>query len=288
MQPNFAPTTRIALLVLLAAVLSIVLVLVDQHRRAADAIQLPATVAAVPAAAVTGALGAGGTVASAAVEPELVSLATPPQPVAVRGCAKEQTIARVTRDLPIRSGPGSGAVIGTIPASSKYLGQPMSAWVRNVSDDGRFGQVTVPWRSSPRSGWVDISALAQTSTIISVRADLSARQLEVWRGCRVILRAPMTIGSSQSPSPAGRFWVTDPIAVPSSQPQFGSYAFGLSAVQPNPPPGWTGGNQMAIHGTNNPSSIGKAASAGCLRVSEATLARLQTLLVRGTPVTIVS
>jgi hypothetical protein len=66
----------------------------------------------------------------------------------------------------------------------------------------------------------------------------------------------------------------------------GSFAFGISGIQPRLPPGWSGGNQLAIHGTNDPSSIGRSVSAGCLRVSEAALARLKPLLRLGTPVVI--
>jgi lipoprotein-anchoring transpeptidase ErfK/SrfK len=65
---------------------------------------------------------------------------------------------------------------------------------------------------------------------------------------------------------------------------YGSFAFGISGIQPNLPAGWTGGNQLAIHGTNQPWSIGRSASAGCVRVSESTLARLLPLLRYGTPV----
>jgi lipoprotein-anchoring transpeptidase ErfK/SrfK len=41
---------------------------------------------------------------------------------------------------------------------------------------------------------------------------------------------------------------------------------------------------LAIHGTNDPSSIGNSVSAGCLRVSERSLVRLKPVLGLGTPV----
>jgi lipoprotein-anchoring transpeptidase ErfK/SrfK len=68
---------------------------------------------------------------------------------------------------------------------------------------------------------------------------------------------------------------------------YGSFAFGISGIQPRLPAGWTGGDQLAIHGTNAPWTIGTDASAGCLRASEATLAKLKPLLRLGTPVVIV-
>jgi lipoprotein-anchoring transpeptidase ErfK/SrfK len=66
----------------------------------------------------------------------------------------------------------------------------------------------------------------------------------------------------------------------------GSFAFGISGIQPHLPAGWSGGNQLAVHGTNDPSSIGTSASAGCVRVSERALHLLLPLLKLGTPVII--
>ena len=97
-----------------------------------------------------------------------------------------------------------------------------------------------------------------------------------------MFRAPGATGASYTPTPVGEYFVTD--RVPFSGGRYGTFAFGISGIQPRLPAGWTGGNQLAIHGTNNPSSIGRSASAGCVRVSEATLDRLIPLLRYGTPV----
>jgi L,D-transpeptidase-like protein len=67
----------------------------------------------------------------------------------------------------------------------------------------------------------------------------------------------------------------------------GTFAFGISGIQTDLPAGWDGGDQLAIHGTDDPGSIGTSASAGCLRVSERVLDRLRPLLQPGTPVVIV-
>jgi lipoprotein-anchoring transpeptidase ErfK/SrfK len=94
------------------------------------------------------------------------------------------------------------------------------------------------------------------------------------------------VGAAASPTPIGRFSVTDPIATGDPAGPFGWYAFGLSGHQPHLPPGWSGGDQLAIHGTNDPSSLGTAASAGCLRVSATALEILKRALRPGTPVVI--
>ena len=93
---------------------------------------------------------------------------------------------------------------------------------------------------------------------------------------------PAATGAAVSPTPPGEYFVTDRIAF--SGGSLGTFAFGISGIQPKLPPGWTGGNQLAIHGTNDPASIGRSASAGCLRVSERALDRLKPLLALGTPV----
>jgi hypothetical protein len=83
----------------------------------------------------------------------------------------------------------------------------------------------------------------------------------------------------------GDYVVTDRVAFGSGS-ALGSFAFGISGIQPRLPAGWSGGNQLAIHGTNDPSSIGRSVSAGCVRVSEWSLAHFKPLLQLGTPVLI--
>ena len=79
--------------------------------------------------------------------------------------------------------------------------------------------------------------------------------------------------------------MTDRVSFPGGG-SFGTFAFGISGVQPELPSWWDGGDQLAIHGTDATWSIGRAASAGCVRVTERALDRLSPLLRAGTPVVI--
>lgn len=202
-------------------------------------------------------------------------------------CDEPHVLVKVDRPMPITRMPG-GHPIGTMPASSRYLGAATTAWVQSISANGRYGRVALPWvRDVRRTGWIDLTGLERSSTRTLVVSDLSERRLRVYDGCAERFSASTAIGRPGSPSPTGAFWVTDRVPVPGAQQgSFGTFAFGLSTIQPHLPAGWTGGDQMAIHGTGAPGSIGAAASAGCLRVSEATLARLKPLLRVGTPVVI--
>ncbi len=199
-----------------------------------------------------------------------------------RGAARF-LLVDVERAMAITARPGAGRVMGSMPAGSRFYAEPTVAWVQRESPDGRFGLVDVPYAAAHRSGWIRLRGLERSWTRISVVADLSAHRITVRRGDAVVFRARAATGAAATPTPLGRYFVTDRVPFPGGG-ALGTFAFGISGIQPNLPPGWSGGDQLAIHGTNAPSSIGRSASAGCLRVSESVLVRLKPLLRLGTPV----
>ena len=214
-----------------------------------------------------------------------------PARIAQRIAQKAERIARwtnllvhVPRTLPAYARPRAGAArVGVVPGGSKYYGITIVAWVEAVSDDGRWGRVELPYTWPRREGWIELGGLQRDTTRVRVEVDLSEHTVTVRRVGKVLFRAPGAIGAPSSPTPTGEYFVTDRVPF-SAGSYLGSFAFGISGIQPRLPAGWSGGNQLAIHGTNNPSSIGRSVSAGCVRVSEATLDRLKPLLGYGTPV----
>jgi lipoprotein-anchoring transpeptidase ErfK/SrfK len=120
----------------------------------------------------------------------------------------------------------------------------------------------------------------------AIHADLSSRTVVLRRSGRPVRRLSVAVGRPGSPTPTGRFAVTDKLSGSSYGPYYGCCILALSATQPNTPPGWTGGNRMAIHGTSDSSSIGAAASAGCLRAADDDLELLMRRVPAGTPVVI--
>src|SRR5262245_21129719 len=175
------------------------------------------------------------------------------------------------------------AQVGVVPGGSKYFGFPIVAWVEEISADGKWGRVELPYTWPRREGWIRLAGLPRETTRIRVEVDLSQHLVTVRKLDRVLFRVSGATGATWSPTPVGEYFVTDRVPF-SAGGSLGSFAFGISGIQPRLPAGWSGGNQLAIHGTNNPSSIGRSASAGCVRVSEGTLARLLPLLRYGTPV----
>jgi L,D-transpeptidase catalytic domain len=184
----------------------------------------------------------------------------------------------------VRRWPG-GPAMGTMAATSP-LGAHSWSWAVSTTRNHRWARIVLPWRPNGETGWITLSGRQLVHTAIWVRADLSRRTVTLMKGRGSLVVFKAAIGTSSTPTPTGHFSVTDLVATGDPSGPFGWYAFGLSGHQPNLPVGWSGGDQLAIHGTNDPSSIGTAASAGCLRVSSAALSTLKRYLRLGTPVVI--
>ena len=90
------------------------------------------------------------------------------------------------------------------------------------------------------------------------------RKLRVFRDGRLVLRATAGIGAHGTPTPRGSYYVNQRFRVIDSWGPFGPAAIGISAFSPVLQE-WAQGGPIAIHGTNDPSSVGRAASHGCSR-----------------------
>lgn len=191
---------------------------------------------------------------------------------------------RSGRSIAVRSRPG-GPIIGRLADRTEFGSrQVLSA----VTTRGRWLGVASSARTDGGLGWVDgrSRALRLTAAEVSIHVDLSRRRVELRTGTRLLVRARVAIGRPASSTPTGRFAVTDKLNGWNLSPYYGCCVLALSGTQPNPPPGWSGGDRLAIHGTDDPGSIGTASSAGCLRAGESDLRRLMRRVPLGTAVEI--
>jgi hypothetical protein len=97
-----------------------------------------------------------------------------------------------------------------------------------------------------------------------------------------VLRAAVGIGAARSPTPIGRFGVTDKLTG-LNPAAYGCCILALSAHQTHLPPGWAGGDRIAIHGGGG---IGAATSNGCLHATEGVLRWLMRRVGLGTQVVV--
>ena len=146
-------------------------------------------------------------------------------------------------------------------------------------------RVALPTRPNGSTGWVPASAVRLLPVSITVDVDLTARRLRVRDAGKVVADSPVGIGSRAFPTPRGRFYVTDRVRPADPGGPYGTFALGLSAHSPTLTEFGGGDGQVAIHGTNDPASIGRAVSHGCVRVPD-DVAALLARVPLGTPVTV--
>jgi lipoprotein-anchoring transpeptidase ErfK/SrfK len=115
--------------------------------------------------------------------------------------------------------------------------------------------------------------------------DVSARTLAFYRRGRLVLTTRVAVGAPSTPTPVGRFYVNQRLLPTNPYGAFGPAALGVSAFS-NVLTGWTQGGPIGIHGTNQPWSIGRAVSNGCIRVANATLMKIFDATLGGSPVLI--
>ena len=186
--------------------------------------------------------------------------------------------------VPVRDGPG-GRVVGRLTDRSEF-GSRSAVAVLATRRGRRWLGVATTVRPHGRLGWIraDERRLAYARTARSLHVDLSERRLELREGRRVLRRTRVGVGRDGTPTPTGRFGVTDRLLGTDVGWWYGCCIIAISARQPELPPGWQGGDRVAIHGTPARSTIGAPTTAGCLRAEDRVLRKLMLEVPLGTPV----
>ena len=149
----------------------------------------------------------------------------------------------------------------------------------------RWYRVQLPIRPNGATGWIRASGLRLYRVDTRIEIDLSDRRVVVLRGDEVVERVPAAIGKASTPTPTGEYYVNQRLLTNDPSGPWGPGGIGISAFSPVLVD-WEQGGPIAIHGTNQPHTVGKDASFGCLRVYNADLRRLMELAPPGTPVSI--
>lgn len=153
---------------------------------------------------------------------------------------------------------------------------------------GPWLPVHLPVRPNGSKGWVRAADVHLASNDFRVTVDLEDRELTVVRLGEVEWRTPIGVGTRKTPTPAGSYYLTELLMPNDADTVYGTFALGLSGFTDSPGAadykGGEGG--LAIHGTNDPDSIGKRVSHGCIRVPNDVIDYMAATLPMGTPVEI--
>lgn len=147
-------------------------------------------------------------------------------------------------------------------------------------------KAALPTRPNLATGWLRRGDVTLAATPYRIQVRLRRHELILRRQGDVVLRTTIAKGKAVSPTPTGRYFVTDLLRAPDPDGFYGPYALGLSAHS-RVYTSFAGGNgQVGIHGTNQPSVLGRDVSAGCIRVRNRVIERLAERVPLGTPVDI--
>jgi lipoprotein-anchoring transpeptidase ErfK/SrfK len=162
--------------------------------------------------------------------------------------------------------------------------------VDGASVRGDWLPVHLPVRPNGSTGWVRKADVRLTANDYRLEVDLEERELTFAEDGEVQWRTPIGVGTRAMPTPAGRYYVKELVKPAKRQDRelYGPFALGLSGFTDEPgAKDFKGGDgALAIHGTEDPDSIGEEVSHGCIRVPNDVITYLATTLPMGTPVDI--
>jgi lipoprotein-anchoring transpeptidase ErfK/SrfK len=167
--------------------------------------------------------------------------------------------------------------------------QPSGAPLVFLVQEQRPGwlRVLLPVRPNGSSGWIHTAQVRLSHHDFRIVVALGAHTITVYRGTRIIDREPVGIGRKDTPTPGGFYYTKELLRPPNPNGAYGPYAYGLSGFS-NVLRSFGGGDGVVgIHGTNDPSGLGKDVSHGCIRMSNAGISKLAGILPLGVPVQIV-
>jgi lipoprotein-anchoring transpeptidase ErfK/SrfK len=150
---------------------------------------------------------------------------------------------------------------------------------------------------SPQSATPSTSASPASPSMGSVKIDTKTNMLGVFDADKLVAAYPVTIGSAKTASPIGEWKVQRIVKLPHFRwdPEMLKHGvrsghFHVLPPGPNSPVGviWIALNKKGIglHGTNEPETIGRAVSHGCVRLANWDVVRLAQKVKPGVPVSI--
>lgn len=153
---------------------------------------------------------------------------------------------------------------------------------------GDWLHVQFAMRPNQATAWVRAADVRTRQVDYQIVVDVSQLRLVLYRDYRPVFEAPVAVGKGSTPTPIGNFFIDGIVALRDITGPYGSHQLsvaGYSEVYTS----FAGGiGQIALHGTNQPNLLGSPVSNGCVRMRNADIAHLASLVPTGTPVQIVA
>ena len=195
----------------------------------------------------------------------------------------DSTAGLTSGETPVFAAIGDDEPFRILPEKT-ILGTPTVVSI--IGDFPGWVHALLPGRPNGQTGWIRAADVEIFTLEREVVVDLEERRLTVLSDGEEVFESSVAVGSEVSPTPTGVFFVTDAVRLTAPNGPWGPYAFGLSARSDVVTEFNGGDGIVGIHGTNQPWSIGEAASLGCVRLPNDVIEILWDIMAVGMKVTI--
>lgn len=186
--------------------------------------------------------------------------------------------------VPVYPQPGRRKPSRRLRSPSEH-GVPLVFLVKE--ERGEWLRVFLPVRPNGSKGWIRRRDVSISQHRYKIAVLLKSHRLLAFDGGDIILRARIAVGTENTPTPGGTYYIKELLKPPNPNTVYGTFAYGLSGFS-NVLTSFNGGDGViGIHGTNDPSVLGQDVSAGCIRMRNRDIEKLVKILPLGTPVEII-
>jgi len=191
---------------------------------------------------------------------------------AVGAKSQPKTTARTVGKLRKKTGEGTDDLVLVIARTTDSNGR---VWLK----------VRLPIRPNGTTGWVQEKALSELQPVNTwIKVSTKAYRITVVKKGKRVFSAPVGVGQRQWPTPKGQFYIRAKLTN-FRDAFYGPIAYVTSATS-DKLTDWPGGGVVGIHGTSLPGLIPGRISHGCVRMKNADIKKLDTLVDVGTPITV--
>lgn len=155
-----------------------------------------------------------------------------------------------------------------------------------------YDDVRLPGRPNGSTTWVKASAVTAGVTPYAIVINLTTTHLQLYDKGKIVMSAPVGVGTRKDPTPTGNFFVAFYAAPPKPNPGYGPFIM-VTSAHSNSITDWedSGDAMVAIHGPLGEAKVigtkGAHISHGCIRVPAPYQVKLSVVPI-GTPIFIVA
>jgi lipoprotein-anchoring transpeptidase ErfK/SrfK len=156
------------------------------------------------------------------------------------------------------------------------------------TEDGGWYEVWLPVRPNGSHGFVRAGDVSLSYHDYQLRVQLSDHEVELYTAGVLTDTFPVGVGEDRTPTPGGTFYTKELLKPTNRGGPYGTYAYGLSGFSNTLTDFAEGDGVVGLHGTDQPDSVGRDVSAGCIRMRNDDIEQLVERLPLGVPVEIIA